>query len=113
MLGFEQLPGICDLSRYGSCGYHDRTHQHGPASGTPLPTLEVPVAGTGTKLIWIHGKTHRATRLAPFKTSFSEDPINPQFLARGTHTLRARNGNGPNARCDMPTFDVFGDFLEV
>ena len=118
MLGIEQLPGVCDLSRYSSSRYHDRAHQHGPAGGTPLTALEVAVAGTGAKLIahkliWIHGQTHRATRLAPFKTSFSEDPVNPQFLARGPDTLRARNGNGLNALCDMPALDVFGDFLEV
>jgi hypothetical protein len=116
--GGEQLPGIRDLTRNSSSRYHDRTHQHGPASGTPLPALEVPVAGTGAKLIadkliWIHAETHRATRLAPFKTSFSEDPIYPQFLARGCHTLGAWNGNGLNALCDTPAFDVFGDFPEV
>src|SRR5580700_3271986 len=118
MLGFKQLPGVCDLSRDSSSRYHDRTHQHGPAGGTPLAALEVPVAGTGAKLIadkliWIHGETHRATCLAPFKTSFGEDPIDPQFLAGGPHILRARNGNGLNAPCDMSAFDVFGDFLEV
>ena len=83
-----------------------------------MTALEVPVAGTGAKLIadkliWIHGKTHRATRLTPFKTSLSEDSIYPQFLARGPYNLRARNGNGLNAPCDMPAFDVLGDFLEV
>src|ERR1700737_4073756 len=117
MLGVEQLPGICNLSRYGGRGYPPRTHQHGPASGTTLPALEVPVAGTGAKLIadkliWIHGKTHRATRLAPFKTSFGKDPINPQFLTRGPYTLRARNGNGLNTPCDMSPLDVLGNFLE-
>ena len=83
-----------------------------------MTALEVPVTGTGAKLIadkliWIHGETHRATRLAPFKTSFDEDPINPQFPACGSDNLRARNCNGLNAPRDMPAFDVFGDLLEV
>ncbi len=80
------MAGIRDLTRYGRCRYHDRAHQDGPPGWTSLPAFEVPVAGTGAKLvadqlIGIHGETHRTTRLAPFKTSFSEDSINPQFLA--------------------------------
>src|SRR6266481_1411191 len=116
--GGEQLPGIRDLTRNSSSRYHDRTHQHGPASGTPLPALEVPVAGTGAKLIadkliWIHAETHRATRLAPFKAGRGKDLINPQFLAGSSDALRARNRDSFNVSCDMPAFDVFSDFFEV
>src|SRR5437868_13739213 len=63
----DKVPG--DRGRRG----HRRTDQM-RATAAALPAFKVSIAGrsaafTGLQNVWIHAETHRATRLAPLKSS--------------------------------------------
>jgi hypothetical protein len=73
------------MSGNGCSRSHGGTYQMCTAT-LPLPTLEISIGGRGTALtglkpVGIHGKTHRTTRLPPFKTGLYENLIQT-FLFR-------------------------------
>src|SRR6056297_3242134 len=76
------------------CG-RGRTGQKGPATGA-LTALKVAVGGTdrglpGPDLVAVHGNTHRATRLAPFRTRRGEDMVKALGLGLALDLLGTRH----------------------
>src|SRR5690242_4731685 len=72
----------------GSCSHRRRNEMR--AALIALAALEIAVRGRGAalagrELVGIHRKTHRAARLAPFKTGLDEDLVETFRLGLGFH----------------------------
>src|SRR5271168_4782530 len=99
------LPNIYEVAR--DCGRrrHRRTHQM-RAAALALTPLEVAIRRAraslaGLQHVGIHRQAHAASRLAPFESSFGENPVETETLRLGFHFLRARHYHRMNRRRDL------------
>src|SRR5216110_2639899 len=74
----------------------------GPAS-TPLPALEIPVAGRGATLagaedVRVHPEAHRAAGIAPLEAGLAEDRIQSLGLGLPLDAHRSGHDHGPYLR---------------
>src|SRR4051812_45669932 len=88
----EDFAGVGHAAGDGGGGDHERAHEKRPAGGTALAALEVAVGGAGAELIAhefvrVHGETHRAARLAPFKACVAEHLVHAELLAKQPYAL--------------------------
>src|ERR1044072_9308929 len=87
---------------------HHRTNEMRAPAAT-LSSFKVSIARrctafTGFENIGVHPETHRASGLAPFKTSFVENAIETFALRGLLHVLRTRHNHRTHRRVDTVTF---------
>src|SRR5438067_9147602 len=92
----DEVPGDCGGRR------HWRADEVGPAP-TPLPALEIPVAGRGAPLaraedVGIHAEAHRAASIAPLEAGLAEDRIQSLGLGLPLDAHRSGHDHGPDFR---------------
>src|SRR5690606_8383182 len=91
-----------DACNCGSSG-HGRAHEMGDGTAT-LPAFKIAIGGRGAALsetehVIIHGKTHGAAGLTPFKTGIDQYLRNALGLCLLAHGAGAGYDHGPNAIC--------------
>src|SRR5690349_404618 len=83
-----------------------------------LAALEIAVRGRGTalfrrQLVRIHGKAHRAARLAPFEARLDEDLVEAFGFRLLLHDARARHDHRVNMRADRLALGDLGGCAQI
>lgn len=73
-----------------------------------LPSLEIPIRCgrapfTRWDDVWIHAKTHTATRFAPFKSCCHKDFVQPFRFRLPLDLFRSRHDQRPHSTCHLAT----------
>src|SRR5205823_4026331 len=104
-----ELSNVHEVAGDRGRGGHRRTNQVRSAS-TPLPSLEVPVAGrraafARSENVRIHAETHRTTGVAPLEACLAKEGVESLGLGLPLHARRPRYDHGAHLRMHAVTTD--------